>query len=73
MMIRLIPLAMLLASPAFAQNDAMPVPPPPVAPAAAPAPPKPVTVRVTMQTADGPILIELEKQRAPITTGNFLR
>jgi peptidyl-prolyl cis-trans isomerase A (cyclophilin A) len=72
MMIRLIPLAMLIASPAFAQNDAVPVPPPPVAPAA-PAPPKQVIVRVMMQTADGPILIELEKQRAPITTNNFLR
>jgi peptidyl-prolyl cis-trans isomerase A (cyclophilin A) len=29
-------------------------------------------VRVNMVTADGPILIELETKRAPITAGNFL-
>ena len=38
-------------------------------------PPKPVpaTVRVTLQTSEGVILLELEKDRAPITTRNFLR
>lgn len=42
-------------------------PPPPV-----PAP-RPGTVRVTLVTGEGPILLELEKERAPITTANFLR
>ena len=35
--------------------------------------PKPATVLVTLQTSEGPIVLELEKQRAPITTANFLR
>ena len=30
-------------------------------------------VRVLLQTSDGPILIQLEMKRAPITAGNFLR
>lgn len=41
-------------------------------PAPAPAP-QPVTVRVGLQTSEGPIVLELEKERAPITTANFLR
>lgn len=40
--------------------------------AEAPAP-KPATVLVTLQTSEGPIVLELEKERAPITTANFLR
>jgi peptidyl-prolyl cis-trans isomerase A (cyclophilin A) len=32
----------------------------------------PAKVRVNMVTADGPIVIELEARRAPITTANFL-
>jgi peptidyl-prolyl cis-trans isomerase A (cyclophilin A) len=41
---------------------------------AVPAPaPKFATVRVAFQTSEGPILLELEKQRAPITTANFLK
>lgn len=36
-----------------------------------PAPPR--TVKVTLTTAQGPIVLELEEQRAPVTTGNFLR
>lgn len=40
--------------------------------AEAPAP-KPATVRVVLQTGEGPIVLELEKERAPITTANFLR
>lgn len=44
----------------------------PAAPAVAPAP-RPATVRVTLQTDAGPILLELEKERAPVTTANFLR
>jgi len=38
-----------------------------------PAQPKPATVLVTLQTAEGPIVLELEKERAPVTTANFLR
>src|SRR5688500_349562 len=60
-----------LAAPAFAQNAA-PVAAPEPAPVVAPAP-KPATVRVTLTTAEGPILLELEKERAPVTTANFLR
>lgn len=37
-----------------------------------PAPP-PATVRVALDTAEGRIVLELEKERAPITTANFLR
>lgn len=59
------------ASPLFAQTAA----PPPAMPEAAPtaSAPKPATVRVSLQTAEGPIVLELEKERAPITTANFLR
>ena len=63
---RFAPLALLwlAIAPALAQP----------APAPAPAPaPKPVTVRVSLQTSEGPIVLELEKERAPITTANFLR
>ncbi len=35
--------------------------------------PLPATVRVALTTAEGRIVLELEKQRAPITTANFLR
>lgn len=35
--------------------------------------PRPATVRVALQTSDGPIILELEKDRAPVTTANFLR
>ena len=69
MITRLALAAFLLATaPASAQDVA----PPPSAPAAAPAP-KPATVTVTMVTSEGAILIELEKERAPVTTNNFLR
>lgn len=33
----------------------------------------PVTVRVAVTTSEGAIVLELEKERAPITTANFLR
>lgn len=61
-MIRVLAAAFLLAaiSPALAQAD----------PAPAPAP---ATMRVTLQTSEGAIVLELEKDRAPATTANFLR
>jgi peptidyl-prolyl cis-trans isomerase A (cyclophilin A) len=63
----------LAAVPAFAQ-DVPPAVPPVVAPASPAAPaPKPAVVHVTLTTSEGPIVIELEKERAPITTANFLR
>ena len=37
-----------------------------------PAAPKPATVRVSLATELGPIVLELEKERAPVTTANFL-
>lgn len=62
---RFAPLALLLValSPLQAEPPAEP------APVAAP---KPATVRVSLQTDAGPIVLELEKERAPITTANFL-
>ncbi len=45
-----------------------------LSPAPAPAPmPAPATVRIALTTTQGRIVIELEKERAPITTANFLR
>lgn len=35
--------------------------------------PQPETVKVALQTSLGPILLLIEKERAPITAGNFLR
>lgn len=61
------------AAPAAAQTTAPATPAAPAVPPAAASAPKPATVRVALQTADGPILLELEKERAPITTANFLR
>lgn len=60
----------LLALPVCAQDA--PAPPAPPAPAAAVAP-KPAVVHVTLTTSEGPIMLELEKERAPVTTANFLR
>ncbi|ABQ68848.1 peptidyl-prolyl cis-trans isomerase, cyclophilin type [Rhizorhabdus wittichii RW1] len=63
----------LSALPALAQETAPPAAAPaPATPPAAPAP-KPATVQVSILTSEGPILLELEKERAPITTSNFLR
>jgi peptidyl-prolyl cis-trans isomerase A (cyclophilin A) len=69
-MIRTLALAaLLLASPLAAQEAAPPATPAPVEASA----PKPATVKVRLQTAEGPILLELEKERAPVTTANFLK
>lgn len=75
-MIRLIASVALLSLttvPSFAQTAA---PPPSAAPVAAQAPteaPRSAVVRVSLQTSEGPIVLELEKERAPLTTANFLR
>ena len=48
--------------------------PPPAPTIATPAPPKTyATVRVVLTTSLGPITVALEKERAPITSANFLR
>lgn len=64
MILRLALLA-VIAGPAFAQTD-------PALPASSPAP-APATVKVRVVTEDGPIVLELEKERAPVTTANFLK
>ena len=58
--------ALLIALPATAQTT------PPVAPQPAP-PPATGIVKVTLTTTQGSIVIALEKDRAPVTTANFLR
>lgn len=68
-MIRALLLALLVAAPAMAQ-----VAEPPVAPPAATMPvPAAATVRVVIATALGPVVLALEKQRAPLTTAYFLK
>ncbi len=49
------------------------VAPAPPAPAIQAPVPRPATVRVVLTTSEGPITLELEKERAPATTANFLR
>ena len=64
-----------VAPPAAVTPPAAVAPPAAVTPPASVAAPAPkfATVRVTLTTTLGPIVLELEKQRAPITTANFLR
>ena len=59
----------VMTLPALAQDAA----PSPIQAAVPPPVPKPATVKVTLLTSEGPILLELEKERAPVTTSNFLR
>lgn len=50
------------------------VPPPPTAPVPVAAPVQPSKlVRVVLTTAAGPIVLDLDAGRAPVTTANFLR
>jgi peptidyl-prolyl cis-trans isomerase A (cyclophilin A) len=59
----------LAATPLLAQPGVPPAPPTTQA-----APERvPATVRVSLQTSEGPIVLQLEKERAPVTTANFLR
>lgn len=61
----------LVASPLAAQTASPVVP---AVPTPAPSAPKPAaTVEVTLQTSEGPIVLALETERAPITSANFLR
>ena len=62
----------LFAAPAFAQNEA-PTPATATAGAATMQAPRPKTVRVVLETSEGPVTLELEAERAPATTANFLR
>lgn len=69
---RLALLLLVAAVPALAQTPP-PEPAPESPPVAVAPPPKPATVKVVLNTSAGPITLELEKQRAPITTANFLK
>jgi peptidyl-prolyl cis-trans isomerase A (cyclophilin A) len=60
----------LAAASAVAQTPAPPTPTP--APAT-PAAPQYALVKVSLQTSAGTIVLALEKERAPVTTANFLR
>ncbi|WBX86105.1 peptidylprolyl isomerase [Sphingosinicella microcystinivorans] len=68
-------LAVAVAMPSLAQSE----PQTPATPAETPPQPPPVpekvyeTVRVAIATSEGPIMLALEKERAPVTTANFLR
>lgn len=60
--------ALFLAAPALAQTS-----PPASAPTTPLAPPGAGIVRIRMVTSEGPILLDLEAAKAPITTANFLK
>jgi peptidyl-prolyl cis-trans isomerase A (cyclophilin A) len=64
--------AFLFSASAASGQTASPSSQAPVIASPAPAP-KFATVRVAFQTSEGVIVLELEKQRAPITTANFLK
>ena len=60
--------ALLLSASAFAQDA-----PPAAAPEAAPAAPQEPPPQVSLQTSMGQIVLELNRERAPLTVANFLR
>ena len=70
---RLAIIVLLAGVPALAQVNPLPAPEVPAPVAEAPALPKPATTKVRLVTSAGPIVLELEKVRAPLTTANFLR
>jgi peptidyl-prolyl cis-trans isomerase A (cyclophilin A) len=76
-MLHRIALPLLLAFAAVAASAQQAAPPSaPASPSSSPLPsstPAPATVRVSLQTSEGDIVLALEKERAPITTANFLR
>jgi peptidyl-prolyl cis-trans isomerase A (cyclophilin A) len=66
----------LLALAACGESGTAPAPPDTAATnTAAPATPEPLpdTVRVRLETGEGPIVLELDAKRAPITAANFVR
>ena len=73
-MIRALLLALIVAAPVAAQTPDPPTVPAPAAPPAiTTAAPAAATVRVVIATALGPVVLALEKQRAPVTTAYFLK
>lgn len=66
-------IGLLALVPAALSAQTVPATPPAQAQAAPVVAPKPATVRVALATELGPIVLELESERAPVTTANFLR
>ena len=69
---RLVVLVLLASAPVVAQEARTTLQVSPAS-ATAPAVPKAATTKVRLDTSAGPIVLELEKTRAPVTTANFLR
>jgi len=64
----------MLAAILMLAAQAAPTGPAPTGPAPATAPtPAPTPVRVAIDTAEGRVVIEVDRARAPLTAGNFLR